>query len=227
MSITEIGRIREHPIELAMIYSQKKSFCFLALPKTGSSSISKHLLAEQTARRNEVPSIAGPRSVGEHASAREIIKIVGEDAWAELYTFGFVRNPFCRAVSAYHFYRSGRAASWERRIRNPSVTATANVILTKLLPFHLWVRFFRAAQYTDYLTNSEGELAVTEVFRFEEIETAFARLTKQLGLKEEKLTKQNTTNHGSYTTYYERKAREQIEKNFAKDLSLFGYRFGD
>jgi len=210
-----------------MIFSQEKSFCYVAVPKTGSSSISKHLLNDTKTKRNMVLTDAGLVSVSEHVSAAELIHIMGKDAWKELYSCGFVRNPFSRTVSAYHFYRTGRAASLGRRLQRFNPKASVNVILAKLLPFTLWIRLYRPRQYFDYLSDGCDEIAVSEVFRFEEIETAFGRLTDRLGLDPVPLTRQNTTVHQSYTAYFNERARQQVEKVFAKDIRHFGYSFGD
>ena len=43
-----------------------------------------------------------------HSTCSEIKKYIGDDTWNEYYKFSFVRHPFDRLVSFYHFHKSNQ-----------------------------------------------------------------------------------------------------------------------
>lgn len=71
-----------------------KGFFFVHIPKTAGTSISTVIVNSQKYRVNFSPT--------EHATASQIIKILGRNS-KKFYSFSFVRNPWDRLNSLYHF----------------------------------------------------------------------------------------------------------------------------
>lgn len=125
------------------------------------------------------------------------------------------------------FYKNGRAANDVLTFKRRGIRVIANVFLAKILPFKVWVKIFRPKLYLDYLSNATGEICVKEVFKFEEIDESYAKLSTRLGIYSDKLTKQNASKYKSYMDFYDEKSKAVVERYFKKDLEAFGYSFGD
>lgn len=210
-----------------MVYSSSKKFIYLAVPKTGSTTITRNLTNVDGFVRNKIVSPTGEISVREHAAAQEIIPLVGSAFWEEHYSCGFVRNPFSRVVSAYCFYRDGRAAVDVAEGRRKKLRTVGNVLLAKVLPFNVWLQFFRPSRYIDYLGSPSGKVLVDEVYRFENLATDYESMCNKVQISLTDLTQQNVTDHAAYTEFYNSYSRSVVEKYFKSDLDAFGYSYGD
>lgn len=210
----------------AMIYSSKHNFCFVAVPKTGTSSISKYLSSLDGIERNIFPDAEGGATViNEHDPVRKIVKVMGEEKWESLFTFGGVRNPWSRVVSAYHFYRHGRAAKRVMAFRQPHPVAIANVLLAKLLPFSLWVRLYRTRTYLSYLVDERGQLAVDAVLKQESLNQDFSKVCEMIGVPPVDLPVENKSAHADYREYFNDSTRAVVARYFKEDIEAFGYEF--
>ena len=79
-----------------MIISEHHKYIFLAVPKTGSTSVERCLLQhDATAIQNRVRVGAEDVAVGPHISALELRRILG-DSYHKYRSFAFVRHPFSR-----------------------------------------------------------------------------------------------------------------------------------
>ena len=127
-----------------MVISEKNKYCFVAVPKPGTTAITKQLRKDPSALRGRVVVRDKEVFVNKHATAREIVNVIGQIRWENLYLFAFVRNPWDRVVSAYFYYRSGRAAETvlkgKHKKPKPSKTNVSSIcklLLAKLLRFSL------------------------------------------------------------------------------------------
>jgi hypothetical protein len=213
-----------------MVISHRKKYCFIAVPKTATSSITDLLLRDEGAVRN--PSFElGHDCIKtlEHVSVSEMIKLIGESAWNNYFTFAFVRNPWSRAVSTYHYYRRGRAARGLVRLKRGMLKrprGVANVILANTLDFKTWVRIHPGKPCLDYLTLNSGEIGVNWVMKFEELADTYPVLCDKLDLPNIPLTWENRSDHRPYTSYYDEATKEFVAKRYKKDIEAFDYTFG-
>lgn len=98
-----------------MIVNHSHQFIFVHVPKAAGTSVSE-LLSKYSAYSDlEV----GGTELGEalqqpykrrfgltkHSTAAEIHRVVGDDTWARYYSFAFVRDPYARAQSTFHFMK--------------------------------------------------------------------------------------------------------------------------
>lgn len=99
-----------------MIINHTHGFVFIHIPKAAGTSVTKSLSTLTRYCDLEL----GGTGMGEaaqgyysrrfglrkHSRASEVRKVIGEERFDAFFTFSFVRNPFNRLASAYHFLRS-------------------------------------------------------------------------------------------------------------------------
>jgi hypothetical protein len=208
-----------------MLLSETHKTIYIAVPKTGTSSISEPLEKYNHIYRNRIPVNGAFISLeNEHANALEIRKCLGEK-FGGYKKIAFVRNPWSKVVSAYFFYSKGRAS---RRIWMPGrvpFRTMVNVLLAKILPFKIWVRVHPLKPCADYLCDEDGELIVDTVFKFEDLEEGYENLCEAFGVEVTPLAKKNQSGHAGYKAYYDEKTCKYIEKRFERDVKLFDYSY--
>jgi chondroitin 4-sulfotransferase 11 len=179
-------------------------FVFIHINKTGGCSVGEALGITH-----------------EHRTALEKRAELGEATWLKKFTFAFVRNPWDKVVSQYHY-----------RIRANLTNLGADPI-----EFNEWVKLAygnNESQYydrpklfmpqLDWITDQNGMVIVNFVGRFEHIERDFDLVCASLKVKAE-LPHLNRSNRGPYRDYYNNESREIVGTWFKKDIEYFGYAF--
>jgi hypothetical protein len=102
-----------------MIINNTFGFIFVHVPKAAGTTVSSLLSRLSTYCDIEVGGTAMGEALqpyfqkrfglSKHSTAQEIKRVVGEVVWKRYFTFGFVRNPYERVHSSYHFLRRMRA----------------------------------------------------------------------------------------------------------------------
>jgi hypothetical protein len=208
-----------------MIYSEKYKVLFISVPKTGTTSLTAPLMETLAGHRNLVRSESGDLlPVGEHWTLLQIAELVG---WRQLegYTIvGGVRNPWDRVVSAYNFYNNGRVVkrimSGERR----NIKALFKVFLAKLLPFSVWLSFYKTLDCYAYLCDASGELRA-EIIQIENMNDDVAEICKKIGIKPFTPGKENVSSRKRYADYFNPRTRELVRRRCIKDVEAFDYRY--
>lgn len=179
-------------------------FVFIHINKTGGSSIERAL---------SLPF--------EHKTALEKIEELGRKQWEDRYTFTVVRNPWDKVVSHYHY-----------RVQTNQTGLARNK-----LDFREWVRLtygVRSPLYYDkpkmfmpqseWITDTQGRIVVDGICRFENLRNDFSSVCQELR-KDAVLPHIKSSRRGDYRGYYDNDTCKIIEKWFAKDIEVFGYRF--
>ncbi|MCB1762921.1 MAG: sulfotransferase family 2 domain-containing protein [Gammaproteobacteria bacterium] len=175
---------------------------FIEVPKTGSTSI------------REI--IGHPKKP--HLNACQISREIPEEQFAAYFKFGFVRNPWDRAVSLY-----------ERK---------EGMQLSSKMSFDEFVRWMKFSSCTclhplphrfqlDWFVDPHGEIIVDYIGRFERLAADWEVIARKLGV-EPNLPRKNVNSSKTrhYTEYYTPATRRIIESRFAVDIDYFGYEFG-
>ena len=195
-----------------MILNQHQSI-FIHIPKTGGTSIEKFFNMRMFHR------------TGKHDSAAKLRKTLDELTWAKYFKFSFVRNPWDRMVSYYHW-----------RLREPE-----NVDVQGCT-FKDWLRFLHAGDFQKLTLNgsfkygikpqfemlSIGEaIAVDFVGRFENLQQDFEQICQRIGIEPQVLPHKNAMNRSHhYTQFYDEESRILVEDLYRRDIEYFGYEFG-
>ena len=181
-----------------------RPYVFIHINKTGGSSIEKAL---------------GIRL--DHSTALEKYAELGAEAWNNKYKFTFVRNPWDKVVSHYHY----RVLTNQTGLKENGVN------------FDDWLKLCyveRDPQYYDqekmfqpqiqWLVDKEGCLLVDFVGRFENLAEDFQTISATMGIHCE-LGHAKQSQRSSYRDYYSDAGRDLIGEIFCEDISLFDYQF--
>lgn len=191
-------------------FDEKKAI-FIHLPKCAGVSVNKTLFGNLA---------------GGHLTYREYQIIMGDNVLTDYFVFTFVRNPWERVVSAYHFLKRGgfneRDKVWaEQNIYqfNDFNDFVKNWLCTN----NVWQKHHFTPQY-HYLLDNRGKLQIDFVGRLENIHNDFKKVTSYLNVNKT-LPVTNQSNHKCYQSYYDEESKHIVAKLYAKDIALFGYEF--
>lgn len=179
-------------------------FVFIHINKTAGSSVGRAL---------------GLRF--EHQTAQEKRAALGPARWDNRFAFTFVRNPWDRVVSLYHY----------------RIKTNTTGLRDQPIDFTTWVRLtFRdqdPAYYNspkmlmpqwEWIADAEGNSLVDFIGRFENLEYDFrvvcARIQRQATLPHLK-----KSNRGDYRQYYDDASIEIVRDWFGVDVERFDYEF--
>ncbi|HEB7613269.1 TPA: sulfotransferase family 2 domain-containing protein [Campylobacter coli] len=154
-----------------------------------------------------------------------------KDKFDSYFAFGFVRNPYDRIVSAYHYLKKGGGN------KNDETWASKNIykyssfeefvlaledleIQNKILN---WMHF--TPQYK-FLCDSEKNILVNFVGKFENLEEDFKKILKILSRKD-KLIHINKSLHANYKKYYNDAMYKIIRDIYRDDFEIFDYDLED
>jgi hypothetical protein len=154
-----------------------------------------------------------------HMSYRKLVEEdeISRTFDARAYKFAFVRNPYDRAVSLFHFLHGkghhadvdGFLSFWQR-IDSSALPAVGPDKVVGIGICNPQVR---------WLEGTKIDLLGT----FERIDEDFSIVLEQLGLPRVALPRANATQHAPYRDYYCKESTELIERLFREDFSAFGY----
>jgi hypothetical protein len=154
--------------------SLHKKFVFVHVNKTGGTSIVEALCKFEDRTEEDV--------LHDHSAFAAYKRVLGLDLWNEFYTFGFIRNPYERMVSAYEYRR--QILEVQTETLDAKNKDFADWVLQFVYPkvkrqnFSEWTNQMR-------LLGDGGKPMVEDLFLFEEIESAWETIQSKLGISEE------------------------------------------
>jgi hypothetical protein len=214
-----------------MPVSLERSFVFVHIPKTGGTSVTEALRAAAIKLALVGPSTPEQRDTWRikdawlhHILGADLQRLMGATAWERCFRFAFVRNPWDRLVSIYHFHRSLAASGKDFRGNWPEwpeiaarMAATGN--------FGEWIKTgIYARPQLDWVADRDGRLLVEFVGRFEQIERDFAHVQHRIGVTAP-LPHLLRTEHRPYREYYDSETQGLVARHYRRDIDAFGYEF--
>jgi len=189
---------------------------FVHVIKTGGASIATALNMKEDTGRNVTREEQVPHYPKCHLSAKEIRKTVGEEIWNSYFKFSFVRNPYDKVVSQYHFNRG----QW--KLENASFKEYVNY----------WKNGGQISTFPQYHSHYLNE-ELDFIGRFENIQQDFNTICNKIGIPLKKLPHINKSRnfardkakHKHYTEYYDEETKQIVAKKYAKDIEYFKYTF--
>lgn len=151
------------------------------------------------------------------------------DAVLNLPRFAVVRNPWDRAVSAFHFAKIGRVAGGSE-IANPRryQGKEFDSFLTYVYEFlgrhdvcKLDPVFKPQSRYT---VDRDGRTAFEHIGRFDDIAKTESWLSDAVGLPFS-FPRSNQTVRDEYRSYYDAQTRDFVGRIYSEDIERFGFRF--
>lgn len=174
---------------------------FIRVPRTASTSI------------GNVSFIGN----GSHTTADDIRRIMYRNiiglTYAEMFKFGFVRNPWDRLVSMCFYKKNYGAHAVDKESFNEYVESMERNNL----------KYWRFPQWR-YLCYKSGEISVDFVGRYENLQEDWEKVCQKLGMYED-LQYLNVGKHLPYKEYYTDESIEKVSELYKEDIEIFNYKF--
>ncbi len=149
------------------------------------------------------------RKAYNHMSAKATRELVGEQSWADYFTFAIERNPWDAVVSLYFW-------KYKDRPELPDFDQYVNEIWIEQLSNNR--RLYRI----------RGKMVLDRVLRYENLDAELAEVWTQLGLPgapDLPRAKGNARPAGHYRELYTPASRDRVAEVFADTIDVFGYEF--
>ena len=219
-----------------MLVSHGRKLVFVHIQKTGGDTVSR-LMGES------IPDIFCFKA--KHESA---VKAAAElKCWNEYFKFAFVRNPWDRLVSWYSMIRDAETIRWhqiltnQRRrshfrqtrenklwryvLDNSSTFEEFIINCTDEIEVDEGVHYSFAYNQLDYIADSNDDLLVDFIGRFESFGSDLHKVYDRLGLGLGSIPHENRSVRGHYSTFYTPETETIVRKRFQRDIEYFGYKF--
>ncbi len=199
-----------------------KKFIFIHIPKTAGTSIATTISRNWKFRTSFDPYV--------HATAQEMVNRLG-DKFHKNYSFTFVRNPWDRLHSLYHFIcqkklNYAKGEHWDQDLLKK------RGFKAWLLEDDFWPPYTKnkgpssqKRNQTYFIQNSNKEIIVKDIFYYERLDADLLKLSKKLGINFTDLMKSKTTKRSDYRDDYCGETIDFVYKYHAEDIKNFGYKF--
>ena len=192
-------------------YADAHRCIFVHIPKTAGTSVARALFkAESRHVRCVEYEKANPRK------------------FRQYFKFSFVRNPWDRLHSAYHFLKNGGSNEDDR--------AWAQTHLGRFGTFEQfvqeWVNPANVGSWVhfrpqlDFITDAEGRVAMDYLGRLENIDADFESISRSIGISAS-LPKLNRVDKEPFTSAYTPEMIAIVRDAYMKDIEALGYTFSD
>jgi hypothetical protein len=205
-----------------MLISERHNFLFVHVQKTAGTSLTTLLqpyaLQPSQSRVNKLASDFGlvrdwrKAHFRKHANLRKAQALIPAPAYAGLFKFGFVRNPWERLVSWYQYVQ--KTPSHEDCRPGEAFADFATRFLDKPRRAQWWM-----------IENNSGELGLDFIGRFENLNDDIAQICQQIGIEPKTLPHRNKMAEKDYRTYYDDTLAQTVQNTWQREISVFGYRF--
>ena len=204
----------------------KSKFLFIHIPKCAGISITNVIVYQ-----NDVDVI------GHHAKYAEIFSNQQRNR-SDYIVFSFIRNPWDRLVSTFHYMMQGGRSeidvvrrdkylyryhgSFEKFVLD--IDRWIDIVEEESIYVDRYIPHFRP-QYEFIVDSESNQLAVDFIGKVENIKTDLTRFANQHQLKLGKVEKSNRSKRRHYSTYYSPTTRDLVAKHYERDVELGDYCF--
>ena len=195
-----------------MMLSITKQFIFIRVPKTGIQSIGYILRPYVDVKIFKQKTTS--------ASIKKICRIK-KLKYQNIFKFAFVRNPWDRAVSYYHYLIQHYAHKGKKHV---------NTFLKDYPIFDKFIEFYwepRFSQWRYYVDENE-KIVPNFIGRFENLQDDFNYICNKIEIPKTVLPhlNQSTNRHKDYRKHYTKSSSiDIIAKTCAKEIKYFQYCF--
>ncbi|WP_255233384.1 sulfotransferase family 2 domain-containing protein [Aliifodinibius salipaludis] len=193
-----------------MLISEKHKYIFISIPKTGTTAIQSFLQEnDDSSVLNWITIKAKRIKIDEYVKTWKLMKIMG-DEYDKYTVFTFIRDPYARSVSGYHFYKNGNTLRSHYFIRN--FMAQLNVLITKILPFIMWSILKPNKKLVDYFFDKNGQELIDLVGKTENMNKDLSSICNLLGIPLENVSVpvKNSSRHSTVENFFTNKWHEKL-----------------
>jgi len=220
-----------------MIYNNP-NFVFVHIPKTGGTSIYRFF--KKNIIGTGVPKFfkrhlfnSYPENLygwdmkhqlwKQHATMQQINNLYQKD-YTNYFKFGFVRNPWERAVSDFNWFL-GEKYKPEIQGSFTDYLLVRNGFEKIKIKQEKTYRYDHTIPQYDFLFDSNGNQLVDFIGKFENLQNDFNIVCNKIGIQQQQLPHFNKSKHKHYSEYYDKETRQIVEEKYCKDIEVFGYKF--
>jgi len=209
-----------------MIISKELKYIYLAVPKTGTTSIQNFLLSnDSSANKNFIKIKNKSFKFGEHMTALEVKEILG-DHYTNFKVIGFIRHPYGRIVSSYFFYKKGaKSWAWEGRENKKPTEQKFKILYAKITPFWFWALTYPYKSNIEYFYDENNNLIVDieNIGLFENLEEHFKNIYRKNNIAfKDNLPHKNKSKHKPEDQYFKNLFfRKIISFKIKADLAFY------
>lgn len=210
-----------------MVYSHRKKFLFIHIPKTAGTSLREVLNSHAAGsgflnflsrRITRLSPVLGQRlfyrwrTFEPHLQFSEVQRLLPSRELETCFKFCFVRNPYERLVSFFRHIETHKEHPYHRRVENWGGFAGLVEHLEELAePSQL-----------SYTLDQEGRPSMDFVGRFENIHRDFGVVAGRLGI-DASLPHRNANPGGRWRDFYTDALRRRVCRFYDEDFVAFGY----
>jgi Sulfotransferase family len=200
------------------IYPTLKT-AFVHIPKTGGSTVStilRHPNILSLTKHDPAP------EKDKHSSIFEQIEQLGPEA-GDYFKFSFVRNPWDRLVSAYHYIITRRTGL--DRVTNHDTFESFLSSFIEEPSRYLKLQYFKPQ--SSFLVNDKGEMPLDFLGRFETFEKDLGVVLREIGIRRTFFKHRKKSKRSDYREYYSADSSKAVGEIYRSDVEHFGYEFED
>lgn len=195
---------------------KEDKFIFFGNYKAASMSINRNLLKGRAIRRKH----------GEKGYEDKLNSYTEEDI-KNMFKFTVVRNPWARAVSAFHYLQQVQISP-----DNPSYRVIDNSMSFASFTRYILIGYKNRLEYPHYSRRLEAHfsfqypraLLADYTAKLESIDDDWEFISSKIGCSGQ-MPHVNKSNHGSYRKYYDSKTRNLVGYVYNRDIKEFKYEF--
>ena len=213
-NFNQLQRLRQDTTEGTFSFREfdKRQAIFVHIPKCAGIAIKRALFNDLS---------------GGHTKLSSYCRVFEPELFLTYFKFTFIRNPWDRLVSAYHFLRAGGYNDADRRWFDRELGTYSDFDdfvrnwlrpenLNKHIHFHPQIDFLRDPGHRG--------IHVDYIGFYENITRDFNYIAERIGVNSP-LKQRNASEHKSYQDYYTDTTREIVRKVYICDIEGFGYDF--
>lgn len=218
------------------IINHTHGFIFVHIPKAAGTSITSALSEYTRYCDLEIGGTAFGEAIApaylerfrlrKHSRAWQLRRIVGREAWDSAFTFSFVRDPYRRSLSIYHFLREWRGPG-NNLYDAVHAYADFDAFVRSGLIFETDGPDGIFCPQADWLTADDqpDDLLVDFVGRVESVDEDLEKVCRRLGLATEgqPLSQRNRSAASRGGSDLTEETKAMLRERYRRDFDLFGY----
>jgi len=188
-----------------MIINKELKFIFVHVPKTAGNAVEVSL----------------PKCDKSHRGEKHIL--LSDTKKRDYFAFGFVRNPWDRMVSLYHFRCQKDNQNHKFDQQRLIDLGFEKCLLTGILGINTPPWDQPSLNMTnDAMTWLDG---CDYIGRYESLQSDFDIISDRIGIERKQLPHTNSSKHQDYREYYSQEMIEYVAETHSRTIETFGYVF--
>ncbi len=212
--------------------SKRHKFIFFHVPKAAGSSVletlNRNLKDKGQINDKNIQLVEYLKQINaamwpNHIKCQLMKDFLGASIFNQYFKFAFVRNPWDKLVSLYHYVKQKETKIYASKgIELPKFNR--NIIESE--SFDDWVKKGNLGDTQfKFLTSKSGNLLVDYIGKTENLQSDFSYICGLLNIPNITLSQVNKSKRADYREYFTQESIDIVNEKFKNDIYLFGYNF--